>query len=95
MASNTDVSVATGAWTQLTADDATRITVQNKGQTHPIFIKGTTSASAPTDLTGAIRIPPGQAILGEYLTTLWPGIAAVRVYAFTGGETVSAAVSHD
>lgn len=92
MAQNTNISITPETWTQLTDADVTSITFQNRGSSH-ILVKGTTSASAPTDDTGAIRYNPGQGERNAFLSNLFPGIAAVRVYAFCEtGNTVM--VSH-
>lgn len=92
MAQNTDVTLPIATWTQLTDADVTAITFQNKSGNY-IFVKGTTSASAPTDGDGAVRYNPGQGERDVFLSELFPGIAAVRVYAYapTGAEVM---VSH-
>lgn len=92
MAQNTDVVLPIATWTQLTDADVTSITFQNKSGGY-ILVKGTTSASAPTDDDGAIRYNPGQGELNTALADLFPGIAAVRVYAYApnGAEVL---VSH-
>lgn len=81
MAQNTTISVAPGAWTQLTDTNATSITFQNTGSSH-IMVKGTTNATAPTDSVGALRYNPGQGERNVGLGDLFPGISAVRVWAF-------------
>jgi len=92
MAQNTDVTLPIATWTQLTDANVTSITFQNKGGNY-ILVKGTTSASAPTDDDGAVRYNPGQGERDVFLSELFPGIAAVRVYAYapTGAEVM---VSH-
>jgi hypothetical protein len=50
MARVADVTLTENAWTQLTADDATKITFQNLSGPQ-ILVKGAASATAPTDLT--------------------------------------------
>ena len=86
MAQNTDIDLPIGAWTQLTNADATAVTFQNKSGNF-VLIKGTASASAPTDETGAVRYNPGQGERNVTLSELFAGITAVRVYAYaaTGG----------
>lgn len=81
MAQNTDIVLTAGSWTQLTNANVTSITFQNRSSDF-ILIKGTTSASAPTDDDGAIRYNPGQGERNVLLSDLFPGIAAVRVYAY-------------
>ena len=93
MALNTDVAVPSGAWTQLTANDVTAITVQNKNVS-PVFIKGTVGAVPPTDATGAIVLEALKGVQNTLLSDLWPGIAATRVYAFSPVGTAAVMVSH-
>ncbi len=94
MASVTDISLTQNAWTQLTADDATKITFQNL--TGPqILVKGAASATAPTDKTGAKRYEIGEGENGKSLADMFPGITAVRVYAWTGADGVKVSVEHD
>lgn len=81
MSQNTDIVLTAGSWTQLTNADVTSITFQNRSSDF-ILIKGTTGASAPTDDDGAIRYNPGQGERDVFLSELFPGIAAVRVYAY-------------
>ena len=92
MAQNTDITLPIAAWTQLTDADITVITFQNKSGNF-IFVKGTASATAPTDDNGAIRYNPGQGELKTSLADLFPGISATRLYAYapTGAEVM---VSH-
>jgi hypothetical protein len=82
MARNTTINLVPNEWTQLTGDDVFALTFQNRAQ-YPMFVKGTTDATAPTDLTGAIRYNPGQGELNTPLSDLFPGIAAVRVWAIS------------
>lgn len=92
MAQNTDVTLSIATWTQLTDADVTAITFQNKSGNY-ILVKGTTSASTPTNDDGALRYNPGQGERDVFLSELFPGISAVRVYAYapTGAEVM---VSH-
>lgn len=92
MAQNTTTTLAAQTWTQLTDADVTNITFQNISGYH-VMVKGTTSAVAPTDDAGAIRYNPGQGERNISLSDLFPGIAAVRVYAYApdGAEIM---VSH-
>ena len=82
MAQNTTIQVPALAWTQLTDADVISITFQNR-TAYAVLIKGTTDATAPTDATGAIRYNPGQGERNVALSDLFPGIAAVRLWAFT------------
>lgn len=81
MAQNTDIVLSAGSWTQLTDANVTSITFQNRSSDF-ILIKGTTGAVAPTDDDGAIRYNPGQGERNALLSDLFPGIAALRVYAY-------------
>jgi len=92
MAQNTNISVPKEAWTQLTDADVSSITFQNKSGNF-VLIKGTTSASTPTDADGAIRYNPGQGELNTALSDMFPGITAVRLYAYAP-EGASVMVSH-
>lgn len=93
MAQNTTTTVGPGGdWVQLTDSDVTSITIQNIGGSK-VMLKGTTSATAPTDDSGAIHLGAGQALINEFLSDLWPGVASVRVYAKSQYGT-QAVVSH-
>ena len=82
MAQQTDITVPAATWTQVTDANVTSITFQVRGH-GPIYIKGTTSAVAPTDTTGAIVYVSGQGEVNKAMGDLFPGIAAVRVYAYS------------
>lgn len=82
MAQNATITVPANTWTQLTDADISSITFQNVSGFH-VFVKGTTGATAPTDETGSIRYNPGQGERNVSLSDLFPGIAAVRVWAYT------------
>ena len=92
MAQNTNISVPKEAWTQLTDADVSSVTFQNKSGNF-VLIKGATSASTPTDADGAIRYNPGQGELNTLMSDLFPGITAVRLYAYAP-EGASLMVSH-
>lgn len=92
MAQNTTKTLTAGGWTQLTDADVTSITFQNIGGYH-VLVKGTTDATAPTDTTGAVRYNPGQGERNVALSDLFPGIAAVRVWAYSD-QGISVMVSH-
>jgi hypothetical protein len=92
MAQNTTITLTAGAWTQLTDADISSITFQNTGGYH-MLVKGTATATAPTDATGAIRYNPGQGERNVSLSDLFPGISAARVYAYSD-DAVSVMVSH-
>jgi hypothetical protein len=92
MAQNTDKTLSAATWTQLTNADVTAITFQNKSSDY-ILVKGTATASAPSNDDGAIRYNPGQGERNTDLSDLFPGISAARVYAYspTGADVM---VSH-
>lgn len=82
MAQNTTITVPQSAWVQLTDADVTAITFQIVGG-WPVSIKGTTDATEPTNLDGALTYVQGQGERNVSLSDLFPGIAAVRVWAYT------------
>lgn len=92
MAQNTTVNVPAGAWTQLTDADVTSITFQNQGGYH-VLVKGTTGTTAPTSPAGAVRYNPGQGERNVAMSDLFPGISAVRVWAYCD-QSVPILVSH-
>lgn len=92
MAQNTNVTLTADDWTQLTDANITTITFQNKGTYH-ILVKGTTDATKPTNEDGAIRYNPGQGELNAALADLFPGISAVRVWAYAD-KSLDVMVSH-
>jgi len=95
MAQDTIIALTAATVTQLTDADATAITFQNRGGS-PVWICGTTDATTPTFEVGAawIKYNPGNGERNVALADLFPGIAAVRVWAYskTPGRV---AVSHD
>ena len=92
MARNTTVEAPAGAWVELTNANASSITFQNVAA-HHVMIKGGATSTLPTDLDGALRYNPGQGERNVSLSDLFPGISAVRVFAFAeSGAAV--AVSH-
>ena len=92
MPRNTTVAAPAATWTQLTDANVTSITFQNVCDFN-VWIKGTTNTTAPTDLTGALRYPPGQGELNREMADLFPGLAAQRVWIY-GDTGVSVMVSH-
>ena len=92
MAQNTTITLTAGEWTQLTNANVNSITFQNIGRYH-VFLKGTTDTTPPTDRSGAIRANPGQGELNAFMSDLFPGIAAVRLWAFCD-QSVEVFVSH-
>lgn len=92
-ARNTDVSVPAGTWTQLTDNDVTAITFQNKSKVVDLYVKGTVGANAPTTTAGAIRYEPLMGERNAAVADLFPGVAATRVYAWCS-DAVDVFVSH-
>jgi hypothetical protein len=91
-ARNTTLNLVAGTWLQLTDNNVTLITFQNRGQTD-IYVAGTTSASAPANRLTAIKYGPGQGERNVSLGDLFPGISAVRVYAVSDSN-IEVYVSH-
>lgn len=94
MAQNTDITLAAGAWTQLTdADAAGDITFQNKTG-DAIWVKATVDATTPTSFDGSIRYEPLEGEAGQTIAELFPGLTSPdRLWAWShnGGKV---AVSH-
>lgn len=96
MARHANVAVPAATMTQLTADDATIVTVQNLSDSGtPVKLFATVDATAPTDLTEAFTLDPGQMIAGFYLSELFPGIVATRLWAFAPYRAATVRISHD
>lgn len=93
MAQNTTKVIPTGAWTQLTDANVTTITFQVRPTAFGVFIKGTTDATAPTNTDGAIYYPPNSGEAKVLLSDLFPGIAAVRLWALSDAPSL-VMVSH-
>lgn len=91
MAQNTTVSLAAGAWTQLTDGNVTAMRICNLG-TEGIWLQATVGAVAPTNTSGALPLLPGQVMAADLtLAQLWPGVSgANRIYALA---TVASRVS--
>jgi hypothetical protein len=92
MSQNTTITLTPNVWTQLTSGNVSSITFQNRAG-YPMFVKGTTDTTAPTDATGAIRYNPGQGEINALMQDLFPGIAAVRLWALSA-EANDVMVSH-
>lgn len=93
-ARNDNVTLAAGAWTQLTDGDVSAIRVQNVG-TGAIWIKARVGAGALTTLGGAICLDALMTIGADMsLSDLFPGVSgANRVYAWSESGGL-ASVSH-
>jgi hypothetical protein len=92
MPQNTDIVLPKETWTLLTDANVTQITFQNRGAYY-ILVKGTTNTTAPTDDNGSVRYNPGQGELNTLLADLFPGIAAVRLWAWAP-KSLEVMVSH-
>lgn len=83
MAQHDTIDVAKDTWTQITNADVTAITFQNLSG-GDLWVKGTTSASAPTDLTDAVVYAANEGELNVAMADLFPGLSgADRVYVYT------------
>lgn len=82
MAQNTTIKIPAKTWTLLTDSDVTAVSFQNQSSVH-VMIAATTSATPPTDLTGAIRYNPGQGERNATVANLWLGLSSPdRLYAW-------------
>ena len=86
--------ILTGSdWQELTANDATLITLQCLSG-WPVLIKGAADSTIPSDELGAFEIGPGEGLLNVGFAALFPGMVAVRLFA-KGREGVRIVVHHD
>lgn len=94
MATHTTVSVAEKTWTLLNTGGAATGAVSIFPTNGTVWIKGTATASAPTDLTGAFWLSQTpSAIINTTLAELFPGMAAQHLYAYSDYGTINVAVS--
>lgn len=78
MAQNS-TQTAISSWAEATDSDITSVTIQNQGS-HLLEVIATTGA-APSGDGGKIIVPPGGALINEFLSDLFPGIpGADRVW---------------
>lgn len=94
MARNADITLTAGTWTQITADDATVVGLQNKSG-YNVILMATTAATPPTAGTteGYLLRPWSDASLT--LASAFPGLTSpVRLYGFCE-IAVPMFVSHD
>lgn len=92
MARNDTVTLTAATWTQLTNADATAVTFSNLGE-YDVLIKGTADATQPTDSEGAFTLAPAQGLKNQLLTELFPGLTAVRLWAYSK-EAVDVSIHH-
>lgn len=95
MARHANVTVPAATITQLTADDATIATVQNLSTGDEVMLFATADATAPSDFTEGFRLLPGMMLAGLYMSELFPGIAAKRLWAYAQYRGVTVRISHD
>jgi len=93
MAQHTTITGSAGAWVQLTNANATDVTFQNLSDS-PVLISGTTGAVAPTTTAGAFSYPPQSGEMKKALTDMFPGVVAVRLWAYSVNGKVQVSVSH-
>lgn len=63
---------------------------------HPVWVKATTTAAAPTSTDGAIVLWPQSAIINMTMVQLFPGLATgAHLYAMKREATASVTISHD
>lgn len=93
MARHENVKVAQGAWTELTNADTSTIAFYNRGPS-TILVEVTAGATPPSDTSRGFRYERGQGEANISLSTLAPGIAGTRVYAYSEGAATDVMVSH-
>lgn len=80
MARHATVALTAGDWVELTNANVTEITISNDSD-YEIYVTGTADATQPTTDVGSILLRSGEVLLSDIsLSTLWPGILAVRVW---------------
>ena len=89
MAQNTVVEVGV-EWVQLTNANADAITVSNHGS-DSVELMGTTGTTAPSlgNPSAGIALEPEVGFINQTLAALFPGIAAVRLWARIPPNTAS------
>jgi hypothetical protein len=89
----TSVSGPSISWVELTTETTSGVTIQNTGYA-PVFIKATSSASAPSNTDGALEFPAANAALSISLSSTFLGISgANRLWAYSWFDT-TVAISH-
>jgi len=89
MPKNAIVDIPPSQWVELTDNDVTSITFQNKGYSqdyHNIFI-AVTGGATPTSLDGTLEYPPKYGERNVSLSDLFPGGAGSRVFAYSQHAT--------
>lgn len=96
MARSDIISVPAGQWVELTAGDVTNISLYHRGGGE-ILLSGSTSSTAPARSEAENGVPLKREHFGfvnEALTSLFPEIAAVRVFAWTNQGPARVLVKH-
>ena len=95
MAKNEDVELTADTWTLLTESgvNVSIVTVQNRGPSD-VRLMATTTEVAPTDPDDGLIMDAHDVALGLELSTLFPGIAGVRLYGKSLSGTAKVFVSH-
>lgn len=89
----TPLAAPTITWTELTQAETDYVTFQNVGYA-PVFVKATSSSSAPINSSGVLEFPPAAQAVSYDLADLFPGISgANRLWAYSWFDT-SVAISH-
>lgn len=82
MARHEEIAVPANTWTQITSDDVTEISFQNKSRSGTMYVQATSGEVAPTDVYGYEY----GSLQGEYLLSLaeaFPGVTdAARVWVY-------------
>lgn len=76
------IAVPGDAWVLLNTGGAIAGDVSLYALSEPVWIKATTTATAPTSTDGALVLWPQAAIIDQPMASLFPGLAgAVHLYA--------------
>ena len=96
MAKNEVQKVTSADPQQLTAGDVASITLQNQSRHSWVRLFPSINAAAPAKGAAVLMLPPGQALINESLSDLFPGVAgANRVFGQSeDGAPVPVLVSH-
>lgn len=95
MAKNTNVDLTADTWTLLSESgvSVSIVTVQNLGPSD-IRIMATATEVAPTDPDDGLIMDVQDVALGLELSSLFPGVAGVRLYGKSMTGTARVFVSH-
>jgi hypothetical protein len=95
MPQNTTVTYPANTWTQITDASVTAIRVQNQS-IFTVSLSATSSAVAPTNLSGAIELAGGETLAADLtLAQLFPGVTgATRLWVYPVGHPAVLSISH-